>query len=473
MEKLNDVSGFGFDFEDEWEEESDGNGEEIVCGRGAGGIVYQMRLRGLRVAVKRLRPELTGNPLYVNSYRKEWMIGRQLKHEGLPMYRDACLRGEDIYIVMEYVDGATLEDFVHTDEGSRYFRRKSNVREFFSKLIEILGYLHRNGVIHCDIKASNVMLRHSDRSVILIDLDKAYSDALDMTHGGTEGISNPLPAGEIPTIHKDYEGVGRLIDYLSENVEGFPRAEFRRLRRECVRRDATRDNIVKALNPARIPMRILLPALIIMLATGMTIYLHKMNDSESPEVVQYDGGRGDSMSIKPLGVAQADESRLMSGAGRDGNAGYGADGNRDEGNVTDKVSAAKMDSDKSGSAPGQYGISVNSQIKSIGPEYDILVAMIDQMIKRSWSKLKSGTMSDEELYEMTRYLSLKYVEHSNSIVEAYKRANPDIADIDIRIEVARRNEKSGLTNRYTGLTDALSDTIMRRHKKYFDNIDAP
>lgn len=61
---------------------------ENICGEGATSVVYHMRLDGLRVAVKRLKAEQRGNPTCVAAYRKEYIIGRVLKHDSLPLYRE-------------------------------------------------------------------------------------------------------------------------------------------------------------------------------------------------------------------------------------------------------------------------------------------------------------------------------------------------------------------------------------------------
>lgn len=81
-----------------------------ICGEGGACIVYGMNLDGLRVAVKRLREDLRTLPGYAASYRKEFQIGQRLKHYALPTYRQLHDEIEDVYIVMDYVDGVSLRD---------------------------------------------------------------------------------------------------------------------------------------------------------------------------------------------------------------------------------------------------------------------------------------------------------------------------------------------------------------------------
>ncbi len=139
--------------------------DQNICGEGASCIVYRMRLSGLLVAVKRLREEYRTDPSYIASYRKEFQIGQRLKHDALPVYRDFHEDIKNVYIVMDYVDGISIEEFIKTAEGVKYFSSAENVRRFLKELLNVMGYLHRCGVIHCDLKPANIMLRHIDRGV--------------------------------------------------------------------------------------------------------------------------------------------------------------------------------------------------------------------------------------------------------------------------------------------------------------------
>ncbi len=253
MENFSAPSSFGSDFS----ERSDSaviNGftEENVCGEGASCVVYKMRLGGLQVAVKRLRPEYRTNPAFISSYRKEYQIGQRLKHDALPVYRDFIESGEEVYMVMDYIDGVSLQDFLLTDEGKQYFRSDKNVRRFFSELLGVIAYLHRSGVIHCDLKPANVLLRHSDRGVMLIDLDKSYSDTLDCTHGGTPTVSSPMVEGNKPTAQKDYAAISRLLEILEGSVPNFPKSKFRRFQRLCRKGDVSSEMLIEAIKtPSR------------------------------------------------------------------------------------------------------------------------------------------------------------------------------------------------------------------------------
>lgn len=74
-------------------------------------------------------------------------------------------------LVMEYVEGRTLD---------RYLAEKPSKKEcerLFGELLSAVGYLHKRGVIHNDIKPENILVTHADNSLKLIDFGLADSDA--------------------------------------------------------------------------------------------------------------------------------------------------------------------------------------------------------------------------------------------------------------------------------------------------------
>ncbi|MDE6339090.1 MAG: protein kinase, partial [Muribaculaceae bacterium] len=208
--------------------------DENVCGVGASCVGYRIKHNDIHVAVKRLRRELIHKAEFVSSYRKEFRIGQRLKHDALPVYRNLRDDLEEVYIEMDYIDGITVEDFIRTQAGREYLTSVENVRRFLRELLNVVNYLHRSGVIHCDLKPANIMLRHSDRSVMLLDLDKSYSDILSSNSGGTKSFSEPMPFGEKPTAYKDISAIGRIVDVMADNVPGFPLSRFKRFRKECL-----------------------------------------------------------------------------------------------------------------------------------------------------------------------------------------------------------------------------------------------
>ncbi len=132
--------------------------DKNICGESTSCIVYHTRWQGLRVAVKRLKAEYRTDPRYVESYRKEYQLGRQLKHDALPVYREMHEDANEVYIVMDFIDGVSLKGFLASDDGPEYFSSLDNLKRFLTQLLGVVAYLHRSGIIHCDIKPANIML---------------------------------------------------------------------------------------------------------------------------------------------------------------------------------------------------------------------------------------------------------------------------------------------------------------------------
>lgn len=90
-------------------------------------------------------------------------------------------------ILMEYIDGRSLEDFL-AEKPSLRIRKK-----VFQELLDAVGYLHNRGIIHNDLKPSNILISCSGNHVKLIDLGIADDDAhFDIkTPGFTDGYAAP------------------------------------------------------------------------------------------------------------------------------------------------------------------------------------------------------------------------------------------------------------------------------------------
>ena len=74
-------------------------------------------------------------------------------------------------IVMEYIEGRTLAEYLAEN------RQKKERERIFAELLSAVGYLHKRGVIHNDIKPENILIARADNSLKLIDFGLADSDA--------------------------------------------------------------------------------------------------------------------------------------------------------------------------------------------------------------------------------------------------------------------------------------------------------
>ena len=74
-------------------------------------------------------------------------------------------------IVMEYIDGCTLEEYLVGNTSKKERNR------LFEELLSAVGYLHKHGIIHNDLKPENILISHTDHSLKLIDFGLADSDS--------------------------------------------------------------------------------------------------------------------------------------------------------------------------------------------------------------------------------------------------------------------------------------------------------
>ena len=156
-------------------------------GSGGGGIVfkaYHLRLEKY-VAVKLIKDEVKGA---VNE-RAEADILKRLKHEGLPQVYDFVTDGDDVYTVMEYIDGKTLQEEI-AERGRIPYKQ---ALEWAKELCSAAAYLHsrKPPIIHSDIKPQNIMIT-GEGKLCLIDfnISSVFGGGV-YTVGSSDGYSPP------------------------------------------------------------------------------------------------------------------------------------------------------------------------------------------------------------------------------------------------------------------------------------------
>lgn len=118
---------------------------------GPGGPVPE----GTVVAVKVLRQELMHDPDLVRRFKNESKAISLLNHPNIVKVYDVSVSENLKYIVMEYVDGMTLREYLN-ERGGKLTSRETV--HFISQILKALDHAHHNGVVHRDIKPQNIML---------------------------------------------------------------------------------------------------------------------------------------------------------------------------------------------------------------------------------------------------------------------------------------------------------------------------
>ncbi len=114
------------------------------------------------VAVKVLRADLARDPSFYLRFRREAQNAAALNHPAIVAVYDTgeaeTASGPLPYIVMEYVDGVTLRDIVHTDGPMTPTR----AIEVIADACQALNFSHQHGIIHRDVKPANIMISHTN-----------------------------------------------------------------------------------------------------------------------------------------------------------------------------------------------------------------------------------------------------------------------------------------------------------------------
>ncbi|MFE7525068.1 Stk1 family PASTA domain-containing Ser/Thr kinase [Kitasatospora sp. NPDC057542] len=191
-----------------------------VLGRGGMAEVYlghDTRL-GRSVAVKTLRADMARDPSFQARFRREAQSAASLNHPAIVAVYDT---GEDYidgisipYIVMEYVEGSTLRELLHS--GRRLLPERA--LEMTIGILQALEYSHRAGIVHRDIKPANVMLtRQGNVKVMDFGIARAMGDAgMTMTQtsaviGTAQYLSPEQAKGEQVDARSDLYSTGCLL----------------------------------------------------------------------------------------------------------------------------------------------------------------------------------------------------------------------------------------------------------------------
>lgn len=194
--------------------------------------IYKIDRQGRFRALKCVKKQLRGQPLYEDMLRKEFEIGWSLRHPNIVEYYGYSYY-EDLgnCIEMEWVDGYTLEEY----ELKGPVPRKQE-DSMLDELCDALSYMHKKGVLHRDLKPSNILVTHIGNNIRLIDFglsDSSCHSSL-KSPAGTKSYAAPeVLAGDEADIRSEIYSLGLVINSISGR-------HARVVRRCCERRPSRR-----------------------------------------------------------------------------------------------------------------------------------------------------------------------------------------------------------------------------------------
>ncbi len=189
----------------------------LVNQQGSGGmaVIYKATdlALGRTVAVKILRPSLTGDPEFLKRFRQEARNVANLSHPNIVTVHDVGQDGNTHYIVMEYIDGEDLKRLIRASAPFSIDRALS----IAIKICAGVGYAHRAGLVHADVKSQNVLVTENDNVKVT---DFGIAQALAGTKprerqrvvwGSPHYFSPEQAQGEAPTPASDVYAIGVLL----------------------------------------------------------------------------------------------------------------------------------------------------------------------------------------------------------------------------------------------------------------------
>lgn len=189
---------------------------------------------GKRYVLKCLKPDFIYTPVYRQALMKEFEIGLQLDHPNICRTISMEPVGDlGECIVMEYVDGETLETAV---KGGKI--TEEVVHKIAAQLLDAMEYMHAKQIVHRDIKPSNIMLTHRGGDVKLIDFGLSDSETFCVLKipAGTRGYIAPeqLQPNAISSPSADIYSFGKVLEYMAEAVRS---KQLVRVGRKCATAD--------------------------------------------------------------------------------------------------------------------------------------------------------------------------------------------------------------------------------------------
>jgi serine/threonine-protein kinase len=193
------------------------NRYQLLEERGKGGMAFVYHARDLMlerdVAIKVLREDYSSDPVFQERFRQEARAAANLSHPNIVTVHDFGLDQGKLFIVMEYVPGMDLKTLIQE-------RGRFTPDEALPLVIQAcagIGYAHRAGLVHCDVKPQNMLVMPDQRLKVT---DFGIARALATIHpeeqaevvwGSPQYFSPEQAAGMAPSPASDVYSLGVIL----------------------------------------------------------------------------------------------------------------------------------------------------------------------------------------------------------------------------------------------------------------------
>lgn len=190
---------------------------QLIDKLGSGGMADVFRARDLMldryVAIKVLRKDYSINPEFQNHFKMEARSAANLSHPNIVTVHDFGFADNMLFIVMEFIPGKDLKQLIRE-------RGRFNLEQGIPLMIQAcagLGYAHRAGLVHCDVKPHNMLvspdgrLKVTDFGIARALATMTPGERTDIVWGSPLYFAPEQAQGEAPTPASDVYSLGVVM----------------------------------------------------------------------------------------------------------------------------------------------------------------------------------------------------------------------------------------------------------------------
>lgn len=194
-----------------------------VLGQGGMGVVYLAKHTALKkdFALKVLPALLAQDQTFVSRFKKEGVMVGRLKHNHIVNVTDFGESEGKLYLVLEYVDGGSLEEWFEKNRKPGSGAPAADVQRVMDQILQGLKHAHEAGLVHRDLKPANVLLEKTGEAKISdFGLARVGDEAEYRRAGGT---ASPFTGDSVTTTG----AIVGTIDFMSPEARSMQPSDAR------------------------------------------------------------------------------------------------------------------------------------------------------------------------------------------------------------------------------------------------------